>query len=87
MFSKVLVKFAGVVLITDESGMDVKTSADQEKVSEEECEVQESSDENTKSQTGAAAEDKGRLKLLRQVSALFLMHVLKCCFISLLFYW
>lgn len=73
VLSKVLVKFAGIVLMTDESRMDVTTPAGDEEVSEQPCEVQESSEENTKSQTmtaeEAAAEKNGRLKLIRQVSA------------------
>lgn len=68
MLSKVLVKFAGIVLITDESRMDVTTPAGDEEVSEQPCEVQESSEKNTKSQTvtaeEAAAENNGRLKLI-----------------------
>lgn len=78
MLSKVLVKFAGIVLITDESRMDVTTPAGDE-VSEQSCEVQESSEENTKSQTmtaeEAAAENNGRLKLIRQACALLNLHV------------
>lgn len=69
MLSKVLVKFAGIVLITDESVMDVTTPAGDEEVSEQPCEVQESSEKNTKSQTvtaeEAAAENNGRLKLIK----------------------
>ncbi|XP_029696646.1 general transcription factor 3C polypeptide 3 [Takifugu rubripes] len=63
---QVLVKFAGIVLITDESRMDVTTPAGDGEVSEQPCEVQESSEENTKSQTltaeEAAAENNGKIK-------------------------
>lgn len=81
MLSKVLVKFAGVVLITDESRMDVTTPADDEQASKEPREMQESSEENRKSQTvtaeeeAAAAEDNSRLKLMRQISAFLNLHV------------
>lgn len=80
VLSKVLVKFAGIVLIADESRMDVATPAGDEGVSEQPREVQESSEENTKSQTvtaaeEAAAENGGRLKLIRQVSAFLNLHV------------
>lgn len=80
VLSKVLVKFAGVVLITDESRMDVTTPAGDEEVSEQPCEVPESSEENTKSQTvtaeeAAAAENKGWLKLITQVNAFLNLHV------------
>lgn len=66
LFSKVLVQFAGIVLIRDESRMDVATTSDKEKVPGQECEVQESRKEKTKSLTvtteETAAEDNGRLK-------------------------
>lgn len=65
LFSKVLVQFAGIVLIRDESRMDVTTKADKEELGPE-CEVQESHKEKPKSLTvtteEAAAEDNGRFK-------------------------
>lgn len=66
VFSKVLVQFAGIVLIRDESSMDVATTAETEKLPGQECELQESCKEKTKSLTvtteEAAAEDNGRYK-------------------------
>lgn len=66
LFSKVLVQFAGIVLIRDESRMDVATTADKEKVPGQECEEQENLKEKTKPLTvtteEAAAEDNGGLK-------------------------
>lgn len=70
LFCEVLVQFAGIVLIRDESKMDVATTADKEKVPGQECEMQESCKEKRKSlivtteeeAAAAAAEDSGRLK-------------------------
>lgn len=59
--------------------MDVTTPAGDVEVSEQPCEVQESSEQNKKSQTmtaeEAAAKNNGRLKLIRQVSVFLNLHV------------
>lgn len=59
VFSQVLVQFAGVVLVRDESKSDVAAPTEEERVADKTTEEQEKKNEDTKSNTGEeiAAED------------------------------
>lgn len=69
MFSKVLVQFAGIVLIRDESTSDVSAPTEEENVAEKTTEGEEkNNDEGRKSKTAeetAAAEENGESLLTK----------------------
>lgn len=57
LFSQVLVQFAGIVLIRDESNSDVTATTGEEKAAESTSEEQQSKEDSTR--TGAAKETAG----------------------------
>lgn len=82
VFSKVLVQFAGIVLIKDESKSDVAAPTREEKVAEQMSEEQENSIEGTKSMTveEKAAEENGESPFIK-ADLFFIMMLtdVTCC--------